>query len=290
MGYAHIKNLYADQEVLMFREVFAMEKIHGTSSSVGFKAGEPLWLHSGGAKHAQFEACFDLPALTAAFMALGHPSITVYGEAYGGNMQAMKDVYGGTLKFCAFDVQIGGHWLSVPDAENVARGLGLDFVPYRKVPATVEALDAERDRPSEQAVKLGFTEPKLREGIVIRPLMELTKNDGERIVAKHKGEAFAERIHTPKVAPDKLVVLSEATAVADEWVTEMRLAHVLDRLQASGVDLSGPQATPLVIAAMVENVCREAAGEIEDTKDVRRAISGRAAKMFKARLQNALKD
>jgi len=36
MGYLNIDNLYKAQEVLMFRECYAMEKIHGTSAQPCF--------------------------------------------------------------------------------------------------------------------------------------------------------------------------------------------------------------------------------------------------------------
>jgi hypothetical protein len=35
MGYAHINNLYKDQEILIFKHVWALEKIHGTSAHIG---------------------------------------------------------------------------------------------------------------------------------------------------------------------------------------------------------------------------------------------------------------
>ena len=38
MGYLHIDNLYKNQDILMFKECYAMEKIHGTSAHVSFKA------------------------------------------------------------------------------------------------------------------------------------------------------------------------------------------------------------------------------------------------------------
>ena len=36
MGYRHIDNLYKDQRILLFRECFALEKIHGTSAHVSW--------------------------------------------------------------------------------------------------------------------------------------------------------------------------------------------------------------------------------------------------------------
>ena len=71
-----------------------------------------------------------------------------------------------------------------------------------------------------------------------------------------------------------------AKAVAAEWVVPNRLDHVLDKL-GNPNDVSD---TGKVIEAMVEDVMREGAGEIADTKAVRRAIGAAAAKLFKARV------
>jgi len=289
MSYMHIENLYRAQDILMFRECYALEKIHGSSAHVAWK-DDTVALFAGGTSAASFAALFDVPALAAKFTALSHPVVTVYGEAYGGKMQGMKDTYGPTLRFVAFEIRIDATWLAVPDAADVAAGLGFDFVPWRKVVADVPTLDAERDRLSEQSVKCGITAPRPREGIVIRPLIELTKSNGDRIITKHKSDAFAERTHQPKVSSERLPVLTAANAVADEWVTPMRLAHVLDALAAAGTDVTAIQSTPQVITAMVEDVAREASGEIEVTNDVRRAVGSRAAKMFQERLRAALTE
>lgn len=37
MGYMHIDNLYKNQDMLIFRECYALEKIHGTSAHVSWK-------------------------------------------------------------------------------------------------------------------------------------------------------------------------------------------------------------------------------------------------------------
>jgi hypothetical protein len=125
-----------------------------------------------------------------------------------------------------------------------------------------------------------------REGVVLRPLVEVRLNNDERIIVKHKGAAFEER-KTPQkvVTPDKLVVLTEAQAVAEEWVTEQRLSHVLDKLAAAGTPADDVTGTPMVIAAMAEDVTREAAGEIVESKDVLAAIRKRTAQLFHARLR-----
>lgn len=42
MSYMHIDNLYKSQTLLMFRECYALEKIHGTSAHVMWKDGHRL--------------------------------------------------------------------------------------------------------------------------------------------------------------------------------------------------------------------------------------------------------
>jgi hypothetical protein len=284
MGYAKINNLYKDQRILLFRECWAMEKVHGTSAHVRYrKSDDNLMFFSGGASHTEFEALFDKEALRAKFLELGHEDVTVFGEAYGGKMQGMKDTYGPKLMFIAFDVKIGDNFLSVPDMDGVATALGFEVVPYEKVSTDTEAVNTVRDKPSRVAERRGCGTDKTSEGVVLRPLIECRFNDGERICAKHKTAGFEERRKTPKVSVDKLEVLAEANAVADEWVTEMRLTHVLDKLQPDGKVLE-LRDIPTVTSAMVADVYAEAAGEIVESKDVERAIKQKTAGMFKARV------
>lgn len=287
MGYLHIENLYrpSAQIILLFKELYALEKVHGTSAHVAWRQGK-VWYSSGGESAVNFRALFDDAVLTAAFTTFGHDEVTVYGEAYGGKCQGMRKTYGDQLRFIAFDVKIGpadsGTWLNVPNMTDVATRLGFEVVPWRKVSSDLAALDAERDLPSEVAVRRGIPEPRPREGVVLRPLHEFTTSNGNRVIVKHKGEAFSEtKSPRPIVDPAALPVLSEAQAIADEWVTPRRLEHVLQRVESSG-DIS---ATPRVIAAMVEDVFREAKGEVVESKEARAAIGKATVRLFKAWLQ-----
>lgn len=90
MGYLHIDNLYKNQTILLFRECYALEKIHGTSAHVSWKEGL-LTFFSGGEKHERFQGLFDGGALGEGFAAVGHPRLTVYGEAYGGKGEGRRD-------------------------------------------------------------------------------------------------------------------------------------------------------------------------------------------------------
>lgn len=302
MGYMKISNLYKDQKILLFKECYALEKIEGTSTHITLKKtdeGVEIGFFSGGAKHDQFVALFDQEALKQAFLQMDFDKIVVNGEGYGGKIQGMSHTYGPNLKFVAFDVRVvkyenedktAEYWLTVPEAEKVVIGLGLEFVAYNRIPAEVEAIDRERDLPSRQAVRNGITEPKIAEGVVLRPLIELEEQG--RIISKHKRPEFSERTskRDTKASPEELEVLTKAEAIADEWVTKTRLEHVLSKLRANFGREPSTEDTRQVINAMVEDVTIEGAGEAVMSKEAIKAVSTAAAKLFMKYLRSALKE
>ena len=285
MSYMHIENLYKTRDILLFREAYALEKIHGTSSHVGWDG--KVYFFSGGESRDLFVRLFDKEKLAEHFTNLGaEKKVCIYGEAYGGKCQGMRETYGNALRFVAFEVCINGRWLCVPEAERIVVSFGLDFVPYCKISTNLEDLDYWRNAPSQQAVKNGIIEERKREGIVLRPLIEVTKNNGGRIIVKHKNDDFAETKTKRSLADDadKLRVWTIATEIADEFVTSMRLSHVLQQFSGD----VGIEATPLVITAMIEDVEREGAGEIEISKEARRQISRKTAELFKGWIRRNL--
>ena len=281
MSYQHIENLYKDQRILAFRSVYAMEKIHGTSAHISWKDDKILF-SSGGEKHERFVAIFNQEVIFQKLQECGAPHVVIYGEAYGGRQQGMSATYGPNLKFIAFEVKIGDCWLSVPQADVFAKELGLEFVHYTLVSTDMEALNAERDADSVQAVRNGMGVGLKREGIVLRPPFEVKLNNGERLIAKHKRDDFSET-KTPRAVGVVPEVLTDARKVSDEWVTHMRLEHVLQKLpNATGMEHTGD-----VVKAMVEDVLREGAEEIVDSPLVRKEISRAASQLWKVRVQTA---
>lgn len=283
MGYLHIGDLYKNQDILKFKECFAMEKIHGSSAHIGWNKGL-IKFFSGGESHERFTDLFDHSFLTEKFKEIDRQKITVYGEVYGGECRGMSATYGKEMRFAAFDVCIGDRWLQVDQADGFCRALKLDFVHWVVLPTDIAILDKERDSNSVQAVKNGILEPRKREGIVLRPPFEVTMNNGERIICKHKRKDFQETAtHRDVTDPAKLQILADAEKIAAEWVTEMRLTHVLDKLP-QGTNM---EATADVIKAMLEDVLRESKNEIVDSKDARKAIGKRTAIMFKTRIKSS---
>lgn len=285
MAYMEIENLYKNQTILLFKECYAMEKIHGTSAHITYKDGKVSFF-AGGTKHENFVAIFDEEELSARFVEVGADPVVVYGEAYGGKTQKMRDTYGEALKFVVFEVKIGDCWLAVPKAEKVAEHLRLEFVGYSRVPTTLEALDSERDRPSVQATRNGCGEDKQREGVVLRPLEECTLNNGRRIIAKHKAEKFRETSTPRKVSEEELKVLVEAKAIADEWVTEMRLTHILDTADI-GVAVGN---IGKIIPLMYADIEKESSGEVELSALAHRHIGTNTALLVKRLVKQKLKQ
>lgn len=295
------------------------------------QGGWTLSYFSGGEKHDNFVKLFNEQELLTKFTAGGFPvdrEVTIFGEAYGGKCQGMSATYGKSLKFVAFDVQVGDVWLDVPKAEKVCQDLGIEFVFYKQcrltkvvknlnlmtatnsgdehvdwmanepervcsVETNLSEIDAERDAPSMQACRNGIITmedylkgigPK-REGVVLRPLTEFTLNNGSRVIVKHKRDEFRETA-SPRVVEDpaKLKVLTDAQNIADEWVTNMRLQHVLDKMPGHCMEKMRD-----IITAMQEDILREGAGEIVDGKEVRGAIGKKTVDLYKAMLKSSIK-
>lgn len=295
----HIINLYRNdgQDILMFRECYALEKVHGSSANISYNPlTKQLSFFSGGEKHERFLKIFDQEKLLNLFLTGDFPldkSSTVYGEVYGSGCQGMSETYGKDLKFVAFDVQVGECWLDVPKADAVVQYLGLEFVDYVKVTTDLVNLDRERYRPSVQAIRNGISSigangevinPKKREGVVLRPLIELIKNNGSRIICKHKGDDFRETASPrPVVDPAKAIVLTEAQAIADEWVTYQRLEHILQKIPNHSMEKMRD-----IISAMVSDVNREGKDEFIPSETVNKTIGKKTDVLYKEYLKSLI--
>jgi len=286
MGYLKISNLYADKTILSFKTCYALEKVHGTSANIRFDNSN-VFFSSGGASYENFCKLFDKETLMDSFTKLNiNEPLIVYGEAYGGKEQGMSKTYGSQLCFIAFEVRIGETWLSVPNAEQVALKLGLEFVPYELIETTEEQLNFERDRDSIVALRRGMGPGHIREGVVLKPPFEVTLNNGGRIIAKHKRDEFREHKSIRKVNedPDRILKLEQAELIADEWCVPMRLKHVLGHLTKDGVE-PGWNDVGAVIKEMIKDIYDEADNIIK-TKEVEKAIGKKTSSMFIQYLKN----
>ena len=286
MAYMHISNLYKDQTIMLFKEAFCLEKIHGTSAHIGWKFETKKINYFTGENHKLFVSLFDEDFLIKKFEEIfPDQDVTIFGEHYAGKCQGMSHRYGKQSKFVGFDVKVGHVWLNVPNADDVCKNFNIEFVHYDKIEVTLDNLNKYRDEPSVQAVRNGITEPQKREGIVCRPLVEMRTNNGERVICKYKPDEEMETKTKREVSPEQLKVLEDAKEIAEEWVTNMRLEHVLQKFpEGTGMESMGD-----IIKAMIEDVYREGRDEIVESKAVGKAIGGVTVKLMKAKLQSTLK-
>lgn len=302
MGYRSIPNLYrpeaTDAVFQNCKEVYALEKIHGTSAHIAWKRGEDIRLFSGGIKPQDFENLIEekygldnLAFEIRSNLSKDRQEIIFYGEAYGGKCQRMSHVYG-PLNFIVFEVKIDDEWLTVPLAHIWAEMIGLEFVWYERGLATLEFLDKCRDMPSQQAIRNGMGDDKIGEGIVVRSINEEIKDRfGQRIIAKHKRQEFRETKTPRKVNPEQKKVWAEARETAEEFVVMERLRHVLDKLIAEkdGFELSMKN-TRTVIGAMIGDVRKEEGDDIEWSAQIQRAIGNRTANLYKEYLNQKMHE
>jgi len=286
MAYMHIDNLYKATDILRFKECYALEKIHGTSARISYKSGR-VDFFAGGSKHEDFIALFNKDNLLAKFAEIipDGKSCAVYGETYGGKLQGMSQMYGTQLKFVCFEVKIGGTWLNVPDAEDVVKKLGLEFVAYDVVTTDIETLDQCRDADSVQAVRNGMGEGHPREGIVLRPMVEVKKNNGKRIIAKHKA-SWSSETKTPRKVGVDLKAVAEAEEIVREWVTLERIKHVVDALTLE----KDVASIGKLIKGMVADIEREGKGEVVMSQRVGKEIGRATAVLFKEYLNASLRE
>ncbi len=202
-----------------------------------------------------------------------YPEVNFYGEVHGGKIQGMSKHYGPDLKFIVFDVKKNGKWLNVPYAEELTVKMGLKFVPYERGPLTEEWLDAQRDAPS----KISLTDDAPKEGIVIRAIHENNYEDGYRFIYKHKRAEWRETTTVRKLSdPEDAKLWSDAEEVANEYVTPMRLNHVLQKTPYTKLEDTGN-----VVRAMVDDVRVEEGHDIVWNKKVEKAIGKKTVELLR---------
>jgi len=265
--------------------------IHNSSAHIKWSyENQKLTFFSGGEDYYKFVSLFSEKELVEKFIKRyeehnNQSDITIFGEAYGGRQQGMSHAYGPNLKFIGFDVRVGNIWLDVPRAEKFCNAFDIEFVHYVRIPATIEEIDKQRDAFSVQAVRNGMGDGHLREGVVLRPIVEFVHQgeNGGRIIAKHKNDKFKETTTTRKVVdPEQWKILEKANEIADEWCTHNRLIHVLDKIQGHSMEKMRT-----IIDAMIEDITREAEGEIViSSKDVFKTIAKKTVSLYKEFLRN----
>lgn len=197
--YTDIENLRNFPNVFdLGEEVVATEKCHGTNSRIG-KISDELMAGSMGLRRKRPERDEDwklntywfplsLPAVRKMVGSLGEKfqQVIVYGEVYGGNIQKgyVYDTHS-SIGYKVFDIKIDGNFLSHDDLFNTCKEYGVEMVPvlYRG-PYSIDAIKKVADG------KTTLGADHIREGVVVRPIIERRHPKVGRLVMKYVGDEY----------------------------------------------------------------------------------------------------
>jgi len=113
--------------------------------------------------------------------------ICVYGEGYGMGIQKGGNYMSDKTEFILFDVLIDDWWIQPDTLKEMAYGLEVMYVPEIGVFTLYEVINM---------VKKGFisniseNREYVAEGIIAKPLVEMSNRKGERIITKIKHKDF----------------------------------------------------------------------------------------------------
>jgi hypothetical protein len=115
-------------------------------------------------------------------------SVTLYGEIYGPGIQGLAyGVEQGSYGYRAFDMKIDGKYLPWDDFHGRCTQYGVEHVPvlYRGPRSNVNLAEVSEG----QTVLMG-SNPHMREGVVVKPLVERTDPRVGRVVAKYVSDTY----------------------------------------------------------------------------------------------------
>jgi len=111
-------------------------------------------------------------------------NVCLYGEGHGAKIQKGGGKYRDNQGFVMFDVKIGDWWLKDDDVWNIAAELEVEKVPTVGKGNLHDLINMIRNGVTS------WWGDFPAEGIVARPLVELTSRSGHRIITKLKAKDF----------------------------------------------------------------------------------------------------
>lgn len=167
------------------------EKIDGTNIRIGWD-GEKVSI-GGRTDNAQIPTfllsrlneLFQPITFSAVFEDSDNVDVTLYGEGYGAKIQKGGGLYlPDRVDFILFDIRIGDWWMTRDSVDELAEAIGCDSVPRMSIGTIDDAVDMV-SRGFKSAIGKGDAE-----GIVMRPLFDLSDRGGRRIICKLKTKDF----------------------------------------------------------------------------------------------------
>lgn len=166
------------------------EKVDGTNIRIGLTADDQFDIR-GRTENAQIPTfllraittqCLSTEALRAVFPDT-ETEFCLYGEGYGQRIQAVGSKYlpDGNA-FVLFDVRVGRWWLERQSVEDIAAKLNLPCAPVVHTGPIADAIELVKGGLRST---MGDLEA---EGLVGKPVVDLFRRTGERIITKVKAK------------------------------------------------------------------------------------------------------
>ena len=180
-------------------EILVTEKIHGTNCRVGMIEGEWMAGSKGVRRkmppepeHRAMNTYWlptTLPGVAEMVEELSrqHRQVILFGEVFGSGVQDLHYGHKGTFGFRAFDLFLDGKYASVDEFLSLCARHGVETVPalYRG-PFSLEKvreLSAGNTSLTEDAAHI-------REGVVVKPIVERTDPKVGRLALKYIGDQY----------------------------------------------------------------------------------------------------
>lgn len=133
------------------------------------------------------EKTFTPDIMTNVFGDDSNKQVCLYGEGYGRGIQKGGNYMKDKTEFILFDVWIDGWWIQPDTLKKMASDLGIKYVPEWGVRTLVDAIELVRRKfISSVSENLDY----YAEGIIAKPIVEMSNRKGERIITKIKYRDF----------------------------------------------------------------------------------------------------
>ena len=249
------------------QEFVVQEKVHGSNFSfitdgVNVNVGKRTALIEANEKFYDYEELLEQykPKVITLFSAVKESiptteTITIFGEMFGGkyphpdvkNNNKLTLIQKGVYycpqhEFYAFDLYITtnetGKYLPIDEANGFFEKFGFFYAKTLFRGSLKDCLQYPNEFQSVIAEWLGLPpiEGNVCEGVIIRPVVTAYLHNGARVVLKNKNAKFAEKKSVKKRAPKLFVKptyseeLNALLLIADEYITENRLANVVSHI------------------------------------------------------------
>ncbi len=265
LTYPKIKDLETNLVLLKLPEIVATEKIHGTNFRIQIPKNPAsiddvdFGVKGMRIKEGSFFAQFldEIKQKTGIERIIGQLdhnfTWTLFGELYGPQIQKELPYLEQGVGVLFFDIGKGGQLLAYDDYREMAQKLGLQTAPelYRGKP-DMEVFKKLVEQSSSVAPNMP------REGIVIRD-PNLVLIDGSYPMAKFKSEKFREKDYMfsvddfAKMADEEI----RARAFVRNFVTEVRIRKMADKLREQGKLKKTPADIPALADLLLEDIREE---------------------------------